>query len=131
MYDMKINEQTRFWRSAPPTIFVVNRMHSTYPRSTLVFHSTVCKAHSGQQHLPALRVLVALGGGAQHRQAALRGVQPEEAAGVRAHAEDVAVAHDAVAGPWRVGTERGVAARVRGLAAAPLEAQGLPQGAWQ
>jgi len=106
-------------------------MHSTYPivrLCTLVFHS---KAHSGQQHLPALRVLVALGGGAQLGQAALRGVQPEEAAGVCAHAEDVAVADDAVAAPCRVGIERGVAARVRGLAAAPLEAQGLPQGARQ
>ena len=97
----------------------------------LYFTVRLYKAHSGQQHLPALRVLVALGGGTQPGHAALRGVQSEEAAGVRAYAEDVAVAHDAVAGPWRVGTEWGVAARVRPLAAAPLEAQGLPRGAWQ
>jgi hypothetical protein len=87
-----------------------------------------CGAQSGQQHLPALRVLVPLGGGAQLGQAALRGARREaqEAAGVRAHAEDVAVAHDATAS--RVGIEiaRGGAAGVRGLAAAPLEAHLLP-----
>ena len=112
-------------------VSVVKRVHSTYPVVLLYFTVRLYKAHSGQQHLPALRVLVALSGGAQPGHAARRGVHPEEAAGVRAYAEDVAVAHDAVAGPWRVGTEWGVAARVRPLAAAPLEAQGLPRGAWQ
>ena len=128
---------------------------------------------SCQQHLPALRVVVALGGGAQLGQARLvahsrlglglgsglglglglelglalglaahlRGGrhEPQEAAGVRAHAEDITVAHDAMASLCRVamasrntvGIERGGAAGVQGLTAAPLEAQGLRQRGWQ
>ena len=131
---------------------------------------------SCQQHLPALRILVALGGGAQLGQARLvahsrlglglgsglglglglelglalglaahlRGGrhEPQEAAGVRAHAEDITVAHDAMASLCRdataslcrvamaslstVGIERGGVAGVRGLAAVPLEALGRP-----
>ena len=125
---------------------------------------------SCQQHLPALRVVVALGGGAQlgharlvaHSRlglglglgsglglglglelglalglaAHLRGGrhEPQEAAGVRAHAEDITMGHDPMASPCRVamagrnavGIERGGVAGVRGLAAVPLEALGRP-----
>ena len=80
---------------------------------------------SGEQHLPALRVIVAVGGGAQLRQLSLSlpllggRREAEEAARVGAHADDVAVADDAL----RVDGRRGAA--VRRLGPVQLEAERL------